>query len=92
MTARIVVDVARIAYARDPDFEFCRHIGNEDVIGELADAGLMADRAVQAATTATTAVKTAVKAGVKAEVDGREDKAGDDQGSWRERTNLKGNL
>jgi len=37
MTARILVDTARIAYGKDPEFECCAHYGDEKII-MMADA------------------------------------------------------
>ena len=39
MTARILVDAARIAYSREPDFEHNSHFGDEDMIGRLWRTG-----------------------------------------------------
>ncbi|KAL4782056.1 NUDIX domain protein [Aspergillus varians] len=39
MTARILVDVARIAYCREPEFEHNRHTGDEELITRLRGAG-----------------------------------------------------
>lgn len=39
MTARILVDAARVAYAREPDFEHNSHFGDEALIGRLLAAG-----------------------------------------------------
>ena len=39
MTARILVDAARVAYAREPDFEHNSHFGDEDMIKRLMSIG-----------------------------------------------------
>jgi len=39
MTGRILVDAARIAYGREPEFEHNTHIGDEKLIAELEDGG-----------------------------------------------------
>ncbi|OJJ60835.1 hypothetical protein ASPSYDRAFT_87410 [Aspergillus sydowii CBS 593.65] len=39
MTARILVDVARIAYKHEPDFEHNRHTGDEELIKRLRGRG-----------------------------------------------------
>ncbi|KAK4967019.1 8-oxo-dGTP diphosphatase [Elasticomyces elasticus] len=39
MTARILVDCARVAYGEEPDFEHNSHFGDEDMIGKLMKAG-----------------------------------------------------
>lgn len=39
MTARILVDAARIAYNHEPDFEHNRHTGDEDLIKRLRGRG-----------------------------------------------------
>lgn len=45
MTARILVDLARIAYGRDPEFEFNTEMGDESMIKELFEAGQMKEKA-----------------------------------------------
>ena len=44
LTARILVDAARVAYARNPDFECVEHFGDDDMIRELHQRGLMEER------------------------------------------------
>lgn len=44
MTARILVDAARVAYGREPDFEHNSHFGDEDMIGRLVREGMLGDR------------------------------------------------
>ncbi|KAJ9648298.1 8-oxo-dGTP diphosphatase [Coniosporium tulheliwenetii] len=45
MTARILVDAARVAYAEEPDFEHNSHFGDEEMIARLLRAGrLSAER------------------------------------------------
>jgi hypothetical protein len=39
MTARIMVDAARIAFGEEPDFEHNSHFGDEDMIGRLFKLG-----------------------------------------------------
>ncbi|KAI1177412.1 hypothetical protein F4777DRAFT_541936 [Nemania sp. FL0916] len=39
MTGRILVDAARVAYARDPDFEHNTHYGDEELIEKGAEEG-----------------------------------------------------
>lgn len=39
MTARILVDCARVAYDREPEFEHNSHFGDEDMIGRLIKLG-----------------------------------------------------
>lgn len=39
MTARMLVDVARVAYDEDPDFEHNSHFGDEDMIMKLLSIG-----------------------------------------------------
>jgi hypothetical protein len=41
MTARILVDAARIAFGREPKFEHNDHLGDEDMIGMLVRGGVM---------------------------------------------------
>jgi len=41
MTARIMVDAARVAYAEEPDFEHNSHFGDEEMIGRLLRMGRM---------------------------------------------------
>jgi hypothetical protein len=45
MTARILVDAARVAYEQEPDFEHNSHHGDEEMIGRLLRMGrLSAER------------------------------------------------
>ncbi|KAL7267720.1 8-oxo-dGTP diphosphatase [Rhizina undulata] len=44
MTARILVEVARIAYGRDPDFQFDEAMGDEEMIWSLLEAGKFPDK------------------------------------------------
>jgi hypothetical protein len=39
MTARILVDAARIAYSTEPEFEYNRHSGDEELIARLRRRG-----------------------------------------------------
>jgi hypothetical protein len=39
MTARILVDAARVAYGREPEFEHNSHFGDEDMIVRLMKMG-----------------------------------------------------
>ncbi|UPX11839.1 8-oxo-dGTP diphosphatase [Ascochyta rabiei] len=39
MTARIMVDAARVAYGEEPEFEHNSHFGDEDMIGRLLKMG-----------------------------------------------------
>lgn len=39
MTARMLVDVARVAYAEEPEFEHNSHFGDEDMIARLRKIG-----------------------------------------------------
>ena len=41
LTAKILVDAARIAYKEDPDFNFHECIGEEDTIAKLLQSGRM---------------------------------------------------
>jgi coenzyme A diphosphatase NUDT7 len=43
MTARILVDVARMAYAQEPTFEHNSHFGDEDMIVRLRKLGRLGD-------------------------------------------------
>ena len=43
MTARILVDVARVAYAQEPSFEHNSHFGDEDMILRLRRIGRLGD-------------------------------------------------
>ena len=43
MTARILVDVARVAYAQEPDFEHNSHFGDEDMIVRLRKLGRLGE-------------------------------------------------
>lgn len=40
MTARILVDAARVAYMREPEFEHNTHFGDEELIGRVLVEGL----------------------------------------------------
>ncbi|RDW74020.1 hypothetical protein BP5796_07462 [Coleophoma crateriformis] len=44
MTARILVDAARIAYGEDPEFEFNTHLGDERMIENLEKMGQMKEK------------------------------------------------
>ena len=39
MTARMLVDVARVAYAEEPEFEHNSHFGDEAIIAQLRKMG-----------------------------------------------------
>lgn len=39
MTARILVDAARVAYGQEPEFEHNSHLGDEELIGKLRRLG-----------------------------------------------------
>lgn len=43
MTARIMVDAARVAYGEEPDFEHNSHHGDEDLIGRLLKMGRLSE-------------------------------------------------
>ncbi|KAJ6112115.1 hypothetical protein N7523_008176 [Penicillium sp. IBT 18751x] len=43
MTARIIVDAARLAYAREPEFEHNSHLGDEDMIAKLRRMGRLSE-------------------------------------------------
>ena len=43
MTARILVDAARYAYAQEPTFEHNSHFGDEDMIRRLRRIGRLGD-------------------------------------------------
>lgn len=44
MTARILVDAARVAYAEEPQFEHNSHHGDEDMIARLLDMGRLREK------------------------------------------------
>jgi hypothetical protein len=44
MTARILVDAARVAFGREPDFEHNSHFGDEDLVGRLIREGALGER------------------------------------------------
>lgn len=44
LTALFLIDVARIAYGRAPEFEYTSEIGEEAVIGELLAGRMGAER------------------------------------------------
>jgi peroxisomal coenzyme A diphosphatase NUDT7 len=44
MTGRMLVDAARVAYAREPEFEHNKHIGDEAIIERLAAEGRLTER------------------------------------------------
>lgn len=39
MTARIIVDAARVAYAQEPEFEHNSHFGDEEMIAKIRQLG-----------------------------------------------------
>ncbi|PSN63513.1 hypothetical protein BS50DRAFT_679765 [Corynespora cassiicola Philippines] len=43
MTARILVDAARVAYGEEPDFEHNSHFGDEDMIARLLQMGRLSE-------------------------------------------------
>jgi hypothetical protein len=43
MTARILVDAARVAYGEEPEFEHNSHHGDEEMIGRLLRVGRMSE-------------------------------------------------
>lgn len=43
MTARILVDAARVAYGEEPQFEHNSHFGDEDMIGRLIKVGRLGE-------------------------------------------------
>ena len=43
MTARILVDAARVAYGEEPAFEHNSHFGDEEMIGRLLDIGRLSE-------------------------------------------------
>ena len=43
MTARILVDAARVAYGEEPDFEHNSHFGDEDMIARLLKMGRLGE-------------------------------------------------
>ncbi|KAF2707588.1 hypothetical protein K504DRAFT_39115 [Pleomassaria siparia CBS 279.74] len=43
MTARILVDAARVAYGEEPQFEHNAHFGDEDMIARLLDMGRLSE-------------------------------------------------
>jgi len=44
MTARILVDAARVAFGREPEFEHNSHFGDEEMIRELVKQGKLRDK------------------------------------------------
>ncbi|KAL1861699.1 8-oxo-dGTP diphosphatase [Diaporthe australafricana] len=44
MTGRMLVDAARVAYAREPEFEHNKHFGDEAIIEKLAGAGRLTEK------------------------------------------------
>lgn len=44
MTARIIVDAARVAYGREPEFEHNSHFGDEAMIAQLRRMGRLSAR------------------------------------------------
>ncbi|KAF9245467.1 hypothetical protein DTO013E5_3537 [Penicillium roqueforti] len=45
MTARIIVDAARVAYAQEPEFEHNSHFGDEAMIADLRQLGRLGEKA-----------------------------------------------
>jgi hypothetical protein len=43
LTARILVDAARVAYAEEPEIEHSRHMGDEDLIVAVRERGVLDD-------------------------------------------------
>lgn len=44
MTGRMLVDTARVAYAREPEFEHNKHFGDEAIIERLSAAGRLTEK------------------------------------------------
>lgn len=44
MTGRMLVDTARVAYAREPEFEHNRHFGDESLLERLAGMGRLGEK------------------------------------------------
>ena len=44
MTARILVDAARVAYGREPEYEHNSHFGDEDMIAKLLSIGRLNEK------------------------------------------------
>ena len=44
MTARILVDAARVAYDEEPEFEHNSNFGDEDMIGRLLKTGRLTEK------------------------------------------------
>ncbi|KGO44092.1 hypothetical protein PEXP_055470 [Penicillium expansum] len=47
MTARIIVDAARVAYAQEPEFEHNSHFGDEEMIARLRQSGRLSEKAAK---------------------------------------------
>lgn len=47
MTARILVDAARVAYGEEPEFEHNSHHGDEDMMGRLLKMGRLSEVGVK---------------------------------------------
>ncbi|KOS39482.1 hypothetical protein ACN38_g9685 [Penicillium nordicum] len=47
MTARIIVDAARVAYAQEPEFEHNSHFGDEEMIAGLRQLGRLQEKAAK---------------------------------------------
>ncbi|OQE16822.1 hypothetical protein PENFLA_c026G03494 [Penicillium flavigenum] len=47
MTARIIVDAARVAYAQEPEFEHNSHFGDEEMIAKLRQLGRLGEKAAR---------------------------------------------
>lgn len=43
MTARIILDAARVAYAQEPEFEHNSHFGDEEMIAKLRRLGRLSE-------------------------------------------------
>jgi hypothetical protein len=43
MTARILVDAARVAYGEEPEFEHNSHHGDEEILGRLLKMGRLSE-------------------------------------------------
>ena len=43
MTARILVEAARVAYEEEPEFEHNSHFGDEEMIGKLLRMGRLSE-------------------------------------------------
>jgi hypothetical protein len=64
MTARILVDAARVAYACEPEYEHNSQFGDEEIMGKLLSIGRLSEKKVEGEVLTREVMREAVRAKV----------------------------